>query len=470
MEVDPESDAGAVPTDAPETEPVPIALVLILPGFIIHGAMAEATMAIEASVAAEGVSVQESYTLRMTAGDASCPMPGGKRGGSYDLVLSGPGAAAFPAMTFNAPGDYAYTIRQLPGNHALALSYDDSVYDLRVQVREVDGKLRLTAIMNRQGSDKKAASADFSVTYVDPVTGHNPPVKKTVTGDKPATTATFKFRFQAVSNTAGLKDMPMPEGSTNGVKTVSVAARQEKEFGEMTFEVPGKYVYKVTEVNDKQKGYTYDKSAHTLTYTVERKGDALTCAREIKRDGKAVSQMVFTFTNQYKKTTSGGGSGDTGGDSTPKVKTEISGQKICVDGGNAHHVRPADITIHLYTDGEAVDAEPTWIKSGNTWIFSYGKLPQTDDNGDSISYTVEEDEVPYYQTSVSGLTITNTLEDRSPFDYIDIAGQKTWDDDGTGRPASITVRLLRDGEAVEQRTVTSANDWQYRFGHAAAAV
>lgn len=82
-----------------------IALVLILPGFIIHGAMAEATMAIEASVAAEGVSVQESYTLRMTAGEASCPMPGGKRGGSYDLVLSGPGAAAFPAMTFNATGD-----------------------------------------------------------------------------------------------------------------------------------------------------------------------------------------------------------------------------------------------------------------------------------------------------------------------------------------------------------------------------
>ena len=37
-----------------------IALVLILPGFIIHEAMAEATMAIEASVAAEGVSVQES--------------------------------------------------------------------------------------------------------------------------------------------------------------------------------------------------------------------------------------------------------------------------------------------------------------------------------------------------------------------------------------------------------------------------
>ena len=52
--------------------------------------------------------------------------------------------------------------------------------------------------------------------------------------------------------------------------------------------------------------------------------------------------------------------------------------------------------------------------------------------------------------------------------YIDIAGVKTWidNDDALGkRPGSITVNLLRNGEVVDQRTVTADMDWAYAFEH-----
>lgn len=119
------------------------------------------TIAISASVSATGVSVTETYTLRMTAADPSCPMPEGKVGGTFDITLNGAGRGAFTGMSFTEPGEYDYTITQLPGNHELALSYDQSVYLLRVQVADNDGQLRVTAIMNREGQRQEGAERRF---------------------------------------------------------------------------------------------------------------------------------------------------------------------------------------------------------------------------------------------------------------------------------------------------------------------
>lgn len=276
------------------------------------------TIDISAGVSTTGVSVTETYTLRMTAADPSCPMPEGKVGGTFDITLKGAGKSAFTGMSFTEPGEYKYTITQLPGDHDLALSYDQSVYNLRVQVGKKDSDLQITAMMNRQGSDKKAESADFTNKYIPPAVSHNPPVKKIVTGDTPSSPAVFKFSFTAVSNTAGLAEMPMPEGSVRGKKTVSTKPGTEKEFGEMQFAAPGKYVYEIAEVKDNQKGYTYDTGVYKLTYTVEVRDRKLNCSLAVTKDGKSVNQAVFTFTNQYKgdKKSSGNGSRSSGGSSS----------------------------------------------------------------------------------------------------------------------------------------------------------
>ena len=152
---------------------------------------------------------------------------------------------------------------------------------------------------------------------------------------------------------------------------------------------------------------------------------------------------------------------------TPVPRIDIEGTKVWNDQGNAHRVRPDSIEVILLADGVPVDAQPVWVsQSGDNWSFRFENLPQYDEDDDLISYTVQERPVQYYTTAISGTVITNTLEERPPERYIDLAGQKTWldNDNAEGkRPASITVHLLRDGEIVSSLNVTAGTDWKYEF-------
>ena len=54
----------------------------------------------------------------------------------------------------------------------------------------------------------------------------------------------------------------------------------------------------------------------------------------------------------------------------------------------------------------------------------------------------------------------------TPVPVTNVEGQKTWQDNdnaGNTRPASITVRLMRDGVQIAQTTVTASNGWKYSF-------
>ena len=80
---------------------------------------------------------------------------------------------------------------------------------------------------------------------------------------------------------------------------------------------------------------------------------------------------------------------------------------------------------------------------------------------------MQEAPVENYKGSVSGTTITNELIPGNPEDYVNLAGKKTWIDNNNARgrrPDSITVRLLRDGEEIDSRTVTAEDGWEFDFG------
>lgn len=153
---------------------------------------------------------------------------------------------------------------------------------------------------------------------------------------------------------------------------------------------------------------------------------------------------------------------------TPVPTVAISGVKVWDDEGNAHNTRPDSITLRLYANDDEVSAAPQWIsRSGNNWSYSFGEYPSVDEDGKTIRYIVREDAVAGYETSVSGTVVTNRLIHQEPKAYAEISGEKIWEDDDNAakkRPGHITIHLLRNGEAVDQRTVTSATDWRYSFG------
>ena len=152
------------------------------------------------------------------------------------------------------------------------------------------------------GNMVKTEDADgitYTITNTYAPARHDPPVKKVIKGDKPGEAETFNFTITPVSNTAGLQSMPMPEGASGNSKTVSVKGEGETEFGVITFNVPGQYIYKVVEVAGSNSNYTYDKSTFQIIYDVTEGKDSLQVSIKYQKDGKDADGIVFT--NEYKE-------------------------------------------------------------------------------------------------------------------------------------------------------------------------
>ena len=123
----------------------------------------------------------------------------------------------------------------------------------------------------------------------------DPPVKKVVEGN-PATSETFTFVMTA-DNAA----YPMPEGSKDGVKEITITGTGESEFGILAFTETGHYSYTVVERKGSAEGYTYDEAIYTVSYEITDQDGQLVSARTIKKDGVVVTDFsAFTFTNTYK--------------------------------------------------------------------------------------------------------------------------------------------------------------------------
>ena len=147
---------------------------------------------------------------------------------------------------------------------------------------------------------KKADNGNIYVyTYVICTpTQDDPPVKKVIFGDEPATSEIFKFTLSAISNTAGFDVMPMPEGSNGQSKTVQIKGAGEYEFGIIEFTMPGTYIYKIIEEDTGNEDYVYDESIYEVIYVVSQNEDKLECVRTMKRDGKQTDQDAV-FMNKY---------------------------------------------------------------------------------------------------------------------------------------------------------------------------
>jgi len=104
--------------------------------------------------------------------------------------------------------------------------------------------------------------------------------------------------------------------------------------------------------------------------------------------------------------------------------------------------------------------------AGDTWSYTFADMPATDGTGRRITYTVSEDPVAGYTTTVSGTTIRNELIPATPREYTSMSGIKIWEDGGDSsgrRPSYITVDLVRDGRIVDSRTLNAATGWEYSF-------
>lgn len=149
--------------------------------------------------------------------------------------------------------------------------------------------------------------------------------------------------------------------------------------------------------------------------------------------------------------------------------TEISGTKEWIgDGDIKETVRPSDVEITLLANGEPAEFGYTveWTdKDTDLWSYAVYNIPTRDEDGNIITYTVREENVPLgYTDAVYGFDITNTFA----MDKTNVEGTKTWVGDSLeNRPEDIDVKLLANGEVAEDAVpVWSGKEtaiWSYAF-------
>lgn len=145
---------------------------------------------------------------------------------------------------------------------------------------------------------------------------------------------------------------------------------------------------------------------------------------------------------------------------TPET-TEVTVKKVWDDAKNQDGLRPTTITVHLLANGEKVQTS-TVSGEGETWSHTFTNLPVYK-NGQKIIYTVTEDTVANYTTTIDGTTITNTYKPGKT----SLTVTKKWDDaenqDGL-RPKTIKVQLYADGQKLGKEVELSEdNKWSYTF-------
>lgn len=145
-----------------------------------------------------------------------------------------------------------------------------------------------------------------------------------------------------------------------------------------------------------------------------------------------------------------------------KEKTSVSGQKTWNDNDNQDGKRPSKITVNLLANGVKVASKEVKPDATGTWAYHFDNLDVVDDAGNVIAYTVSEEPVEGYETTIEGTNITNT---RTP-EVTEVAVKKIWDDADNKeglRPEKITVRLLADSQEVAVKEITATDNWQASF-------
>lgn len=200
------------------------------------------------------------------------------------VTTDAPKTATFGGIRFKAAGDYTFKVTEVEGTDGLAdpsgWTYDGHEAFVTVHVTDDgEGALEATVSYDNDGATTEADKAvdnaaaftnAYSTTSTDADTGSaNVQLTKVLEG-KAWNGDSFTFQIAADESNP---NAPMPKDTevTVSAPTGKDANNNDQatfDFGSITFDTPGTYVYKVTEVKGDNAGITYSENVATITITV----------------------------------------------------------------------------------------------------------------------------------------------------------------------------------------------------------
>ena len=144
---------------------------------------------------------------------------------------------------------------------------------------------------------------------------------------------------------------------------------------------------------------------------------------------------------------------------TNTEKVSVSGTKTWNDNNNQDGKRPASITVNLLKNGTKVDSKTVTPDASGAWTYSFSGLDKYNADGTEITYTVSEDSVDGYTSTVTGTNITNSYTPETTV----VKVTKAWVGPKTN---SVTVHLLADGtDTGKTLTLDEAGNWTGTFSN-----
>ena len=180
------------------------------------------------------------------------------------------GTVEFPAVSFDAAGNYNFKIRE-KNEGAAGYTYDATEFDVAVAVAD-NGKGQLEA------KATYAKEAAFSNTYKAAAASVVVKASKTLAG---ANLAADQFTFELVDQNGKV------------VQTAKNKADGSVEFAAVSFDAAGDYKFKIREKNEGAAGYTYDATEFDVAVAVTDNGKG-------QLEAKATYAKEAAFSNTYK--------------------------------------------------------------------------------------------------------------------------------------------------------------------------
>ena len=144
---------------------------------------------------------------------------------------------------------------------------------------------------------------------------------------------------------------------------------------------------------------------------------------------------------------------------TNTEKVSVSGTKTWNDNNNQDGKRPVSITVNLLKNGTKVDSKTVTPDVSGAWTYSFSGLDKYNADGTEITYTVSEDPVDGYTSTVTGTNITNSYTPETTV----VKVTKAWVGPKTN---SVTVHLLADGiDTGKTITLDEAANWTGTFSN-----
>ena len=395
--------------------------------------------------------------VRLQAGQYEFTCVEDKTGGQVGTAKTNDqrGDVLFDAISYTRPGTYDYTIRETPGDRG-GVTYDAARHHVRVTVTD-NGEGQLLADVKYDGG---TAIPEFTNTYRAQPATDNPTAVKAVSASEGN-----HYKLKGDDFTFTLHRVTAPDDVTaEADQTKTNDARGNIRFDQLSFPLPGTYVYTVSERDVTVPGVTKDGTVTTITYTVkdvDHAGRLKVVDKTITRsDGKTANGIRFdnTYNPQGVGCTLGG------------VKTIIN-----ADTATNRIPRDGEFTFALTShDGAPMpegskDGVKTVANTGTG--FSFGRMDY--DKPGTYVYTVTEQagRDPTIGYSTQAYDVTVTVTDQGGMLSASVDRQATdvrFDNTYTPTPVDVTVKAdkhlagrdLNDGEFAAELKDSDGNPLQ----------